>query len=79
MTISSPNDRYINDGQISQAVAQYLSRVDIKTNVDAMTASIYFPRRAKREFSFSMGGLASGNGRSLGHVPVVGRVAGFGK
>jgi peptide/nickel transport system substrate-binding protein len=56
ITLSSTNDRYINDGQVAQAVAQYLSRVGIKTNVDAMTASLYFPKRAKREFSFSMGG-----------------------
>ncbi|ETA66183.1 ABC transporter, substrate-binding protein, family 5 domain protein [Bordetella pertussis H973] len=56
LTISTPNDRYVNDGQIAQAVAQYLSSVGIKANVDAMTASLYFPKRAKREFSFSMGG-----------------------
>ena len=59
MTISSTNDRYINDSQVSQAVAQYLSRVGIKTTVDAVTASIYFPKRAKREYSFSMGGWPS--------------------
>jgi len=64
LTLSSTNDRYINDGQVVQAVAQYLSRVGIKTNVDAMTASIYFPKRAKREFSFSMGGWPSENGEA---------------
>lgn len=48
LTLSSTNDRYVNDSQISQAVAQYFTRVGIKTNVDAMTASIYFPKRAKR-------------------------------
>ncbi len=42
--------------QMAEYMAQSLSRVGIKTNVDAMTASIYFPKRAKREFSFSMGG-----------------------
>ena len=46
LTISSTNDRYVNDGQVAQAVAQYLSRIGIKTTVDAMTASIYFPKRA---------------------------------
>jgi len=59
LTISAPNDRYINDSQIAQAVAQYLSRIGIKTQVDAMTASIYFGKRAKREFSFAMGGWPS--------------------
>ncbi|OZI47430.1 transporter [Bordetella genomosp. 5] len=66
LTISTTNDRYINDGQVAQAVAQYLSRVGIKANVDAMTASIYFPKRAKREFSFSMGGWPSEVGEASG-------------
>ncbi|WP_245153548.1 ABC transporter substrate-binding protein [Allopusillimonas ginsengisoli] len=59
LKVSSTNDRYINDGQITQAVAQYLSRVGIKASVDAMTRAIYFPKRAKREFSFAMGGWSS--------------------
>ena len=64
LTISSTNDRYINDGQITQAVAQYLSRIGIKTKVDAMTASIYFPKRAKHEFSLSMGGWPAETGEA---------------
>lgn len=64
LTISSPNDRYVNDSQISQTVAQYLSRIGIKTQVDAMTASIYFSKRAKRDFSFSMGGWPSETGEA---------------
>ena len=66
VTLSSTNDRYVNDGQIVQAVAQYLSRVGIKANVDAMTASIYFPKRAKREFSLSMGDWPSEVGEASG-------------
>src|SRR3546814_17958771 len=49
LTLSSTNNRYVNDGQVTQAVAQYLSRIGIKTHVDAMTASIYFPTRATRD------------------------------
>ncbi|MGY6268289.1 ABC transporter substrate-binding protein [Achromobacter denitrificans] len=64
LTISSTNDRYINDAQVSQAVAQYLARVGIKTTVDAMTRSVYFPKRAKREFSFAMGGWSSETGEA---------------
>ncbi len=66
MTLSSTNDRYMNDAQIAQAVAQYLTRIGIKTQVDAMTASIYFPKRAKREYSFGMGGWPSENGEASG-------------
>ena len=64
LTLSSTNDRYVNDSQVAQAVAQYLTRIGIKTNVDAMTASIYFPKRAKREFSLPMGGWPSETGEA---------------
>ncbi|WP_026639611.1 ABC transporter substrate-binding protein [Bordetella petrii] len=64
LTLSSTNNRYVNDAQVTQAVAQYLSRIGIKTHVDAMTASIYFPKRAKREFSFAMGGWPAETGEA---------------
>jgi len=64
LTLATPNDRYINDGQIAQAIAQYLSRVGIKTRIDAMTASIFFTKRAKREFSVSLGGWLSSVGEA---------------
>jgi peptide/nickel transport system substrate-binding protein len=64
MTLSATNDRYINDAAVAQAVAQYLSRVGIKTDVNAMTRSIFFPQRAKREFSFAMGGWGSDTGEA---------------
>jgi peptide/nickel transport system substrate-binding protein len=64
MTLTATNDRYINDSSVAQAVAQYLSRVGIKTDVDAMTRSVFFPKRAKREFSFAMGGWGSDTGEA---------------
>lgn len=62
LTLSATNDRYINDSQIAQAVAQFLTRVGIKTDVDAMTRSIFFSRRRNMEFSFAMGGWGSSVG-----------------
>ena len=64
LTLTTTNDRYINDGQVAQAVAQYLTRIGIKTTVDAQAAAIYFPKRAKREFSFAIGGWPSENGEA---------------
>jgi len=64
LTLSATNDRYINDSQITQAVAQYLTQIGIKTEVDAMTRAIYFPRRAKKEFSVALGGWGSGTGEA---------------
>ncbi|WP_205927388.1 ABC transporter substrate-binding protein [Rhizobium sp. P32RR-XVIII] len=62
LTLHATNDRYINDSQVAQAVAQYLTRVGIKAKVDAMNGSIFFTRRAKRDFSFAMGGWGSTQG-----------------
>ncbi len=62
VTLSATNDRYINDSQVAQAIAQFLTQAGIRTEVDAMTRSIFFSRRSKREFSFSMGGWGSTSG-----------------
>lgn len=64
LTLSATNDRYINDAQVTQAVAQYLSRIGIKTQVDTMTSSVYFPKRAKREMSAALGGWGQETGEA---------------
>jgi peptide/nickel transport system substrate-binding protein len=64
ITLHATNDRYINDGQIAQAIAQMLTQIGIRTEVDAMTRSIFFGRRARREFSVAMGGWGSGTGEA---------------
>jgi peptide/nickel transport system substrate-binding protein len=56
LTLHAPNNRYVNDEQIAQAIAQLLARVGIQTRVDAMPASVYFSRGTKLEFSFMLVG-----------------------
>ncbi len=41
---------------MAQALGQYLTRIGIKVSVDAMTQTVFFPHRAKRDFSLAMGG-----------------------
>lgn len=62
VTFHATNDRYINDSQVAQTIAQFLTRIGIETELDAMTRSIFFTRRSNREFSFSMGGWGSSEG-----------------
>src|SRR5258705_10685858 len=62
LVLGTPNDRYVNDGQIAQAVAQMLSRAGLKVSVDAMTNSQFFARRNKREFGFWLSGWGSDTG-----------------
>ncbi len=64
LTIHGPNDRYINDAQIVQAIAQMLSRVGIESSVDTMPRSTYFGRASALEFSLMLVGWGSGTGEA---------------
>ena len=59
VTIATPNNRYINDEQVAQAVAQMFSRAGIETRVDAMPLSAYFGKARKREFGIALLGWGS--------------------
>ena len=52
VTMNCPNDRYVNDGQICQAVAANLARIGIKINLAAETKGTYFPKILRRDTSF---------------------------
>jgi peptide/nickel transport system substrate-binding protein len=59
MTMSAPNDRYINDDQVAQAVAQMLSRIGIRCGVEAMPFNVYLTKARDQQFSFAMLGWGS--------------------
>jgi peptide/nickel transport system substrate-binding protein len=59
LTLHGPNNRYVNDEQVAQAIAQMLSRVGIATKVETMPSSVYFTRANKLEFSFMLVGWGS--------------------
>ncbi len=52
--MNCPNDRYVNDGEICQAVAGMLARVGVKVNLEAETKGTYFPKILSRNTSFYM-------------------------
>lgn len=54
VTMNCPNDRYVNDGQICQAVAANLARINVKINLQAETKGTYFPKILRRDTSFYM-------------------------
>jgi peptide/nickel transport system substrate-binding protein len=70
LTIHGPNDRYINDAKIAEAVAQMLTKVGIQTDVVTMPRSVYFKRASRGgpdgtpEFSFILVGWGSGTGEA---------------
>jgi peptide/nickel transport system substrate-binding protein len=52
--MNCPNDRYVNDEQICQAVAAMLARIGVKVNLVAETKSKYFGKILARNTSFYM-------------------------
>lgn len=57
--MNCPNDRYVNDAEICQAVAANLSRIGVKINLEAETKGSYFPKILRRDTSFYMLGWTS--------------------
>ena len=55
-----PNDRYPQGPETAQAVAQFWTRVGVKTQVEVVPWAVYSGRANKNEFAMSM--LAWGNG-----------------
>jgi peptide/nickel transport system substrate-binding protein len=62
LVLYTPNDRYINDALVAQAVAQMLTRIGLKVAVEAMTQSQFFAKRNRREFGFWLAGWGAGTG-----------------
>lgn len=52
--MNCPNDRYVNDAEICQAVAANLAKVGVKINLEAETKGTYFPKILRRDTSFYM-------------------------
>jgi peptide/nickel transport system substrate-binding protein len=82
ITLHSPNDRYINDARIAQAIGQMWTRIGLRTQVEAQTWPTFIARAARQELSAwligwgSSGGEASNPLRNL--VATVNRDKGWG-
>lgn len=54
ITLHGPSDRYINDRQIVQTVAQFLNHVGIRASVETLPLSVYFGKARTGAFSMSL-------------------------
>jgi peptide/nickel transport system substrate-binding protein len=61
ITIAGPNDRYINDGQICEAVAKYLAKIGLQVSLDVKPKSIFFSELSKFKHSFYLIGWLDGS------------------
>jgi peptide/nickel transport system substrate-binding protein len=62
ITLHAPNNRYVNDEKIAQAVAQFLTRAGIDTKLETMPSNVFFSRGSKLEFSLLLAGWGSETG-----------------
>jgi peptide/nickel transport system substrate-binding protein len=73
VTLGTPNNRYVNDEQVAQTVAQFWSRIGVKTRVEAMPLAAYFGKARAHEFPVALLGWGSLAGdmslRSLAGTP----------
>jgi peptide/nickel transport system substrate-binding protein len=60
VTLSGPNDRYVQDEKIAEAVAKYLAKIGIKAELDTKPKSIFFDEVAKGELEFYLIGWFDG-------------------
>ncbi len=54
--MNCPNDRYVNDAEICQAVASMLAKVGVKVNLTAEPKTQFFPKVLQRNVSFYLAG-----------------------
>ncbi|HVF64373.1 MAG TPA: ABC transporter substrate-binding protein [Casimicrobiaceae bacterium] len=68
ITIHTPNNRYVNDEQIAQAIAQMFTRGGIATKVVAMPSATFFPQATELKFSTMLVGWSTGTGEASSSV-----------
>jgi peptide/nickel transport system substrate-binding protein len=64
VTLHAPNNRYINDEKVAQAVASFLTRAGIDTKLEAMPSNVFFSRAGKLEFSLLLAGWGAETGET---------------
>ena len=62
--LDAPNNRYVNDAQIAQAVATTLAKIGIKVRVNAIPKSRFFAKISRLDTSFFLIGWENSDGDS---------------
>jgi len=60
ITLAGPNDRYVQDEKIAEAVVKYLAKVGIKTKLDVKPKAIFFPEVSEGKHIFYLFGWFDG-------------------
>lgn len=82
VTLHAPNNRYVNDDRVAQAIGGMLTRIGLAAKVETMPAAVFFPRWGRLEHSVQLVGWGSGTGEAAGslraHVATFDRARGRG-
>ena len=64
LTLHGPNNRYVNDAKLAEAIAQMWTRIGVKTQVEVMPVASFFSRALRAEFTIRLTGWASDTGEA---------------
>jgi peptide/nickel transport system substrate-binding protein len=59
LTIHGPNDRYVNDAKVVEAIAQMWTQAGVRTEVVTQPVSVYSPRATALEYSIILFGYGA--------------------
>ena len=62
LTLHGPNNRYINDDKIAQAIAQFYARIGLDVKVETLPANVYFSKATNLEFGYMVLGWGTESG-----------------
>jgi len=62
LTLHGPNDRYLNDEQVSQTIGQFFARVGIDVKVQALPYSVFSTAANKLDYSIFLMGFGNTTG-----------------
>lgn len=71
VTLDCPNDRYVNDEQVCQAIAAMMARIGVDVDVNAMPASKFFPKISSRDSTFNFFGYTPVNFDAFNTLSVI--------
>ncbi len=68
ITLQGPNDRYVNDRAIVEAIAQMWTRAGLKVTVDTKPASMFFAAASRDELGIDLTGWSSDTGEASSNL-----------
>jgi len=64
VVLSGPNDRWPNDGRLTQAIAQMWTRIGVRTEIQAFPWTGFVPRRMRFEYAIQLAAWGSSTGEA---------------